>query len=325
MVAEPVMGIDVSKAWLDVAVLPAGTHDRVPNDAAGWDELCQQVLAQAPTRIVLEASGGYEAGVVLALTAAGTTPVVANPLTVRYFARSQGRKAKTDRVDALVLAQFGAERRPEPTPLPTAGEREVKALLARRRQLTRLLVMEKTRQRRASTPAVQASLAATITFLEAQRTALDAAVAAVVARDPDLTARVAQLQTVPGLGAYGATTVAVEVPELGACTRRQLCALLGVAPFAWESGHRVHPRRISGGRGAVRQLLYEAILTTIRCDATFAAYYWQLRHAEQPKPVKVARIACIRKLLGILTAMRRDGLTWQETAIGQGQFLAPAA
>ena len=321
---EPVMGIDVSKQWLDVVVRPAGTHRRVPNNAAGWARLCQQVQTQPPARIVLEASGGYEQEVTLALAEAGMPPVLANPLEVRYFARSQGRKAKTDRVDAGVLAHFGTERRPAPTPLPGGVAREARALLTRRRQLTQLLAMEKTRRHRATTPAVQASLAVTIPFLSDQRKALDQELAAVVARDADLAARVAQLQTVPGLSVYSATVLAVEVPELGTHPRRQLCSLLGVAPFACESGQRARARRISGGRAEVRHLLYAVILTTIRCDATFAAYYQRWRHGTTPKPVKVARIACIRKFLGILTAMLRDGLTWQETEVGQGRFLATA-
>lgn len=322
--AARVLGIDVSKQWLDVAIMPERTHWRVSNDAAGWAELCQQVQVQAPTWIMLDRAGGYELGVAVALEQAGFTPVLADPLQTRRFAQSRGQRAKTDRVDALLLAQFGAERHPEPLPLPSAAEREAHALLTRRRALTTMLVQEKNRRPRAI-PTVQTSIEVVMTCLEHQRHAIDQELAAVVASDPALQARVALLMTVPGLAAYSATVLAVEVPHLGTRSTKQLASLLGVAPFACESGQRTGQRQISGGRRWVRHLLYEVTLTTIRQDPTFAAYYKRLREAPVPKPGKVARIACRRRLLGILHAMLRDGLTWQETEVGQGRFVPAAA
>jgi transposase len=322
--ADLVVGIDVAKAWLDVVVGVEGTPFRVANDAAGWTRLCDQLRPLAPTRVVLEASGGYEQGAARAVAAAGLTPVIANPLETRYFARSQGRKAKTDRLDARLLAHFGAERRPPARPLRTPTEETAHALLIRRRELTTMLAMEQTRRHQAA-PAVQASLDRLITLLQDERRALDADLAAVVARAPTLQARVDRLRTVPGIGVLIATVLAVEVPQLGGMSAKELASLLGIAPFACDSGQRHGQRTISGGKGWVRHLLYEGILTTIRRDPTFAAYYQQLRAGDQPKPVKVARIACIRKLLGIVTAMMRDELTWPETEVGQGWHLPAAA
>jgi transposase len=321
---DAVCGIDVAQGWLDVVVLPTGTHHRFANDPSGWTDLCDQVQAQPPTCIVLEATGGYEQGVAHALAAAGVTPVIANPLHTRRFAQSRGRAAKTDRLDARTLAEFAAERRPAPRPLPTVTEREAHALLVRRRQLTTIRAMEKTRRHQA-VPSVLASLDTVIAHLTAARKAVDAALATVVARDPVLQERVDRLRTVPGIGTYIATVLAVEVPQLGVLTAKELTSLLGVAPVACDSGRRHGARRISGGKGEIRSLLYQAILSTIRCDPTFAAYYHQLRTGDQTKRVKVARLACVRKLLGILTAMMRDGLTWTQTEVGQGLHLLSAA
>lgn len=319
-----VVGIDVAKAWLDVVALPTGTHQQFTNDDSGWAELCQQVQAHPPTCVVLEATGGYEQGVVHALDAAGVTPVIANPLHTRRFAQSRGRTAKTDRIDARLLAEFGAERRPTPRPLPTATERAARALLTRRRQLTAMRAQEKTRRQQAPS-CVQPSLDAVIAALTAARKTIDAELARVVASDPVLQARVERWRTVPGIATYTATVLAIELPQLGAWTAKELTSLLGVAPLACESGSRQRPRRIGGGKEWIRSLLFQVILSTIRCDPTFAAYYHRLRTAAAPKSVKEARIACIRKLLGILTAMARANLMWQETEVGQGRFLSVAA
>lgn len=293
---ERFVGIDVAKGWLDVVVLPAGTATRVDNDPEGWATLCAQLQGLGPTLIVLEATGKYEVGVVVALDAVGLTPVVANPLATRRFAQSLGRRAKTDRGDAL--------------------------LLARHRQLTKMLVEEKNRRQQAD-PRLHPGIAGHIAWLEAARTAIDHQLASVVASDPDWQRRVTQLDTVPGIAPFTATAIAVGLPELGRVTAKQVAALAGVAPFAVESGVRRGQRHIGGGRRDVRQALYQAMTTMIRCDAVMGAHYQQLRAAG--KAHKQAMIACVRRLLGILTAMIRDGLTWQETEVGQGHILLLAA
>lgn len=323
---ERFVGIDVSKGWLDGAELPGGATWRVPNDEAGWDEVVARCGPQEgggiPTLVVLEATGRYELGVVTSLDLAGVTPVVANPVSTRRFAQSLGRRAKTDRIDAAMLATYGERLRPEPRPVPEATARRLAEVLARRRQLTKMLVEEKNRRPQASA-LVAPSITAAVTWLEGQRAEVDALLASLVAGDPAWQARVATLATVPGIGVLTATILAVGVPELGRCTGKELAALIGVAPFAVESGVSRGARHIAGGRGVVRHALYEAMISTIRCQPTFKAHYRHLKAAG--KPHKVAMVACMRRLLGVLTAMVRDGLTWPETLVAQGRFLPATA
>jgi transposase len=250
------------------------------------------------------------------------TPVVANPLAVRRFAQIGGKRAKTDRLDAAVLAEYGERFRPDPRPVPTATARQLQEIIARHRQLTKMLVEEKNRRQQA-TPLVRPSVEAHIAWLEQQRAEVDQLLARIVASDPVWQERVRVLDAVPGIGELTATIVAVGMPELGACSGNAAAALLGVAPHADESGRRQGRRHIGGGRRAVRHALFEAVTSTIRWDPVIGAHYHHLREAG--KPHKLAMVACMRRLLGILNAMLRDGLTWQETAVGQGHFLAPAA
>lgn len=315
------VGIDVAKARLDVAERPSGRAWHVPNTEDGWQRLVAE-LARAPgALIVLEASGGYEVGAVVVLDAAGLTPVVVNPVATRRFAQSLGKRAKTDRIDAAMLAEYAERMRPAPRPIPGETARTLQELLTRRRQLTKLLVEEKNHRQRAS-HLVRAQMTAMLTLLEAQRDEIDQLLASVVASDPWWQTRVEQLDTVPGFGAVTATIVAVGLAELGACSGKQAAALLGVAPDPRESGQFRGQRHISAGRGPVRHALYEAAMTTVRCDPTFNAHYRQLR--ARGKAHKQAMVACVRRLVGIVNAMLRDGLTWQETSVGQGRFLAAA-
>lgn len=314
---ERFLGIDVSKAWLDVAERPGGQSWRVANDENGWQQLVAELGGGRSVLVVVEASGGYEVGLVTALDLAGLPPVVANPVATRRFAQSLGRRAKTDRIDAAMLAQYGERMRPTPRPLPEAIARVLQELLARHRQLTKMLVEEKNRRHQASAllrPGVEAHIA----WLEGQRAEVDRLLASAVASDPAWRERVEVLDSAPGIGFLTATLVAVGVPELGVCPAKQAAALVGVAPWAIESGQHRGQRRIGGGRSAVRHGLYVALTSTIRCDPTFAAHYARLRAAG--KPHKLAMVACIRRLLGILTAMLRDGLTWSQTRVGQGLF-----
>jgi transposase len=324
MTTTPVrwLGIDVSKHQLDLLSFPDRTQWQVPNDAAGWTQLCTELAAQPPTLIVLEATGRYEVGVVVALDAAGMTPVVMNPLAIRRFAQSLGRRAKNDRLDAELLARYAEQMRPVPRPIPAQTARDLRELLARRQQLTEELVMEKNRLHQA-TALVRPSILRLLAVLEDELAGMDALLAAVVAGDPAWQQRVEQLDTVPGIAPLSATRLAVGLPELGQLTGRELAALAGVAPFTRESGRFRGARQIAGGRAPVRQTLYQVLITTIRCDPVFRAHYAQLR--ERGKPHKVALVACMRRLLGILNAMVREGLTWPQTAVGQGRFLPVAA
>lgn len=321
---ERFVGIDVSKGWLDGAERPGGARWRVANDEAGWAEVVARCTATGdggvavPTLVVVEATGRYELGVVTALDLADLTPVVANPLSTRRFAQTLGRRAKTDRIDAAMLATYGERLRPTPRPVPEATARALAEVLARRRQLTKMLVEEKNRRAQA-TPLLRSSVVAHITWLEGQRDEVDQLLASLVASDPVWQARVATLDTVPGFGVLTATILAVGVPELGRCTGKELAALVGVAPFTVESGQYRGGRHIAGGRSTVRHALYEAVTSTIRCQPTFRTHYRHLR--DQGKAHKVAMVACMRRLLGVLTAMVRDDLVWADTKLAQGSFL----
>lgn len=307
--SERWIGIDVAKAQLDLVDGLSGHHWSVPNTADGWDELATQLQADPPAGIVLEATGRYHLGLTVALDAVGLPPVVVNPLALRRFAQSLGKRAKTDHLDAAVLARYGRQLRPTPRPVPAESARNIQELLTRHQQLTRMLTSEKNRCHSAS-PLVQPSLDAAIAHLDEQRAQIDALLASVVAGDPFWAGIVAQVQSVPGIGVLTAATLAVGVPELGQATRQEVAALVGVAPFACDSGTRRGHRHIAGGRKAVRQALYQVMTSALRCNPLLAAHYRRLRATH--KPHKVAMIATMRRLLGLLTTMRRDGLRWEE-------------
>jgi transposase len=315
------VGIDVSKDRLDLVSLPERTRWQVTNDPAGWEEVCTILRIQPPELIVLEATGRYEVGVVIALSDAGLIPVVMNPLTIRRFAQSLGRRAKTDLLDAELLARYAEQVRPTPRPIPEATARTLRDLLARRRQLGDVLVMEKNRRQQAA-PVVRPSIATMIATLDVQLEAIVALLASVFATDPDWQQRIDQLDSVPGIAPLSATRLAVGLPELGRVSAKELAALAGIAPFPHDSGVFRGTRQIVAGRGAVRRTLYQVTMTTKRCDPSFRAHYQQLR--KRGKPHKVALVACMRRLLGILNAMVRDGLLWHETRVGQGHFLHPS-
>lgn len=312
------IGIDVSKHHLDLMSLPDHTHWQLPNDATGWHQLCTDLGAQPPTLIVLEATGRYETGVVIALGDAGMIPAVMNPLTIRRFAQSLGRRAKNDLLDAELLARYAERVRPTPRPIPEETARNLRALLERRRQLTESLVMEKNRLQQA-TSLIRPSIAAMIATIQQRIEEIDDLLASVVASDPDWQQRVDQLDSVPGIAPLSAMRLAVGLPELGQMTAQEAASLAGVAPFTRDSGLLRGTRQIAAGRTMVRQTLYQVAITTTRCDPTFRAHYRQLR--DRGKPHKVALVACMRRLLGIINAMVRDGLTWHQTNVGQGQFL----
>lgn len=307
---EAFVGIDVAKAWLDVAWLPTGRRERLPNTEVGWADLVTALTADPAPLIVLEATGKHHVGVTVALAAAGLTPAVINPLAVRRFGQSLGQHAKTDRTDARLLARYGERMRPVPRPVPTAPARPLRALVSRRAELTKLIVMAKNRRTTAE-PVVQASIATVLAVLMAQHAELDRQIAAVIAGDPVLADRLAHLTSAPGIGPVIGATLVAALPELGTVAGPRVAALVGLAPYARDSGAQRGQRFIHGGRPMVRRALYQAAFTSVQWSPVLSAHYQQLR--ARGKAHKVALIACARRLLGILNAMLREGLTWSQT------------
>ena len=302
------IGIDVAKAQLDVAIQPSGDTWRVARSPDGLRRLHAQLHARQPTRIVLEATGGYERAVVAAL--ADLPVVVVNPRQTRDFARAHGTLAKTDRLDAQVLAQFAADVQPPVRPQPSKAEQALQRLSRRRRQFVKVRVAEQ-QQRRHLAPAQRAGSDAFLAELRRLIQELDRDLAAALQADPQLQARAACLRSIPGIGPVATATLLAEVPELGTCTRRQAAALVGVAPFNRDSGAWRGRRSCWGGRAPVRAVLYMATLAATRLNPRLRVYYQRLRAAG--KPPKLALVACMRKLLVLCNALCHKQTTWDPT------------
>ena len=302
------VGIDVSKHWLDVGIRPAGRAERLANDEAGIEAVVVQLGAVAPERIVLEASGGLELPLVAALAAAALPVVVVNPRQVRDFARATGRLAKTDALDAQVLAHFAEAVRPELRPLPDAETQALRDLVARRRQLVAMLVAERQR-RRAARAAVRPGIEAHIAWLQQARAQLDDQLQTSVQLSPHWRAQDQLLRSVPGVGPQLARTLLAQLPELGQLDRRRIAALVGVAPYNRDSGQWRGQRRIWGGRASVRAALYMSALVASRHNPVIRDFYQRL--LARGKPKKSALTACMRKLLVILNAILKTNTPWQ--------------
>jgi transposase len=303
------VGIDVAKAWVDVAVVPRGPRQRVGTDAAALDGLVRELVALAPTVIVVEASGGYESALVSACGVAGLPIVVVNPRQVRDFAKAIGRLAKTDTVDAEVLALFGERVRPPVRPLRDADTAALSALLQRRRQLLEMLIAERQRRAQATAARVVQSLDETIEFLTARIRDVEAELQTALKASPLWQVTEQLLRSVPGIGPTTALTLLCELPELGQLSRRQIAALVGVAPLNCDSGTRRGTRTIWGGRATVRTALYMATIAAVRCNPVFRTFYDRL--CARGKRPKVARIATVHKLLTIVNAMVKHQTAWQ--------------
>lgn len=304
------IGIDVAKAQLDFAARPSDQTDALPNDEAGIRALVGRCQALTPTLIVCEATGGYEAALVAALATAGLPVVVANPRQVRDFARATGQLAKTDAIDARVLALFAERVRPEPRPLPDAAGQALDALLTRRRQLVGMLVAGRNRLLVAAAP-VRRDLQQPIRFLERRLREADDDLHTAVKTSPVWRVKDDLLQSVPGVGRVVSLTLQAELPELGRLSHKQIAALVGVAPLNRDSGTLRGRRLVYGGRAPVRAVLYMAALVASRRNPVIRAFDERLRAAG--KPAKVALTACMRKLLTILNAMARTGTPWRPT------------
>lgn len=300
------VGIDVSKRYLDVA-LPERV-ERVNNDAAGIAAVAETLSKADPELAVLEATGGYETGLVLALQGHGVPVAVVNPRQARDFARAQGRLAKTDAIDARVLARFAEVMRPSPLPPIDPSREALAGLVSRRRQLIDALIAERNHLEHA-TPAVTAWIDRHVIMLRDQLAQVDAAIAATVEADQALAHRHAILTSVQGIGPATAAVLLAELPELGRIEHKQLAALVGVAPVNHDSGQFRGQRHIAGGRASVRCALYMATLSAVRHNHTLQVFYQRLR--DNGKPAKVALVAAMRKLATILNAVVRDDRPWQ--------------
>jgi transposase len=305
------VGIDVAKAWLDVAVRPGGLQWRVANSDGELPALVGQLHRLKPQAIVLEATGGYERGVVAALAAAGLRVVVVNPRQVRDFAKATGKLAKTDRLDAHVLAHFAQAVQPEPRPLADEATRRLAALLERRSQLVAMLTAEKNRCQQAPA-SVRPLIESHIAWLDAALDQLNRELDQALRESPLWREREDLLRSVPGVGPILALTLLADLPELGTLTHKQLAALVGVAPLNRDSGSMRGKRIIWGGRARVRSTLYMSALSAVRYNPVLRAFWMRLR--EQGKPPKVALVACMHKLLTILNAMLKRLTPWQPVA-----------
>lgn len=301
------VGIDVAKQWLDVAVLPSQKSFRVENTAAGIGELIQKLPGGAVARIVVEASGGFEVRLVTELCLAGLPVSRVNPGRVRAFARSIGQMAKTDKLDAFVLARFGEAVQPALTELASESEQALSALLARRKQLLEMLTAEQNRL--GTAPAgIRASLREHIQWLKDQCKKLDREIDRFIDEHPDFKQKDEILQSTPGVGKITASMLVANLPELGKFSGKQIAALVGTAPFNRDSGFMRGKRTVQGGRADIREVLYMAALSATRHNSTIKIFYQRLLAAGKKK--KVALVACMRKLLTILNAMIAHNSPW---------------
>lgn len=304
-------GIDVSKDWLDVHILPSGEAFRVGNNGSGFEALKARLAPLEPERIALEATGGLEMAVVAELHGAGLAVVVVNPAQVRSFAGALGKRAKTDPLDAAVIAAFAAAVRPEIRPMADAETRLLADLVARRRQILAMMTAEQNRLRRASAKETVKSIKRLLSALTRELESLDADMDGRIRKSPLWLVRQDLLTSVPGVGAATARTLLAELPELGSLDRRQIAALVGLAPYTRQSGQWRGRSFIGGGRAAVRSALFMAGLVATRHNPVIKAFRDRLVAAGKPK--MVALVAAMRKLLTILNAMIRDQKPWSAT------------
>lgn len=305
------IGIDVCKDSLDVASSPEGSPRaaRVANAPDGFGQLLAQLPSPDQARIVIEATGGYERQLVAALLDAGYHVAVVNPRQVRDFAKALGILAKTDRIDAAVLARFGQQVQPRPLAENSAQRAELAQLVARRRQLIELRTMESNRLELTTAKLARKSIRTVLATLEKQVAQLDAEIARLIDSDDDWRAKAQILASTPGIGPVASATLLAELPELGKLNRQQIASLAGLAPFNDDSGTHRGKRSIFGGRSAVRTVLYMATVSAQRCNPVLRAFAQRL--AAAGKRPKVILTACMRKLLVILNTMLKQNTPWK--------------
>lgn len=307
------IGIDVSKQLLEVAVHERDFRYRCPNQAHAFPALLVELIALRPARIVVEATGGLEKPLVAALHAAGLPVVVINPRQVRAFAKAIGQLAKTDRLDAAVLAHFAAAIKPALRPLKSKEAQDLEALMGRRGQLVDMLVAEKNRRHSATNEAVRETIKEHIDWLEERIAELDEQLQARLVSSAEWQNKDAILQSVPGIGPVVSFSFLAELPELGTLNRQRISKLVGVAPLNCDSGQQRGVRHIFGGRARVRSLLYMAALTAMRFNPVIKEFYQRL--VAKGKPHKVAITACMRKLLSIINLMVRNQTLWRNESV----------
>jgi len=303
------VGIDVAKASLEAHLLPHAEAVTVENTHDGLRTLLDVLKKHPRCLVVLEATGGLEIPVAAELNEAGLDVVIVNPRQVRDFARALGVLAKTDRIDAAVLARFAERVRPEVRPIPDAQHEQLKELMARRRQLVQMKVTEQNRLSRARAKRVRRDVEAHLAWLERQLRKLDKNLDDTIRQSPIWREKENLLRDVPGVGPVLARTLTASLPELGRLNRRELAALVGVAPMNRDSGMMRGRRTIWGGRAALRAVLYMGALAATRCNPVIRRFYHRL--LKNGKPKKLALTACMRKLLTILNAIIRTGVPWQ--------------
>jgi transposase len=306
--AHTLVGIDVAKHSLDVYLASEDRCFTIKNSTAGFKQLLSRLPTAGSCLVVVEATGGYQKRVVGALVSAGHRVAVVNPRQVRDFARGLGILAKTDRLDARVIALFGETTNPRPVEIASEKQAQLRELVTRRRQLIELRTAEQNRLEATATKIVRKNVRHLLELLDKQIRQLEDAIGQLVESEPQLAAKAAILETAPGVGPVTASNLLVDLPELGRLDRQQIAALVGVAPFNRDSG-KFHGRRaIWGGRAAVRSVLYMAALTARRSNPIIRAFAQRLEAAG--KPFKVVLTACMRKLLVILNSMLKNNLPW---------------
>jgi transposase len=303
------VGIDVSKQTLDVAFYPERPGRSCANDPAGIAALAESLAPLKPSYVIVEATGKYEQALVVALAAAQLPVVVINPRQARDFAKALGKLAKTDRIDATVLARFGDAARPEIRPIADEKSRQLRELLDRRVQLTEMRISEQCRLDTTQSTNVRRSIQAVLKLIQRQLDKLDAQIDKQIQDCPIWREKENFLKSFKGVGTQTARTLISQLPELGACSRQKICALVGVAPMNRDSGQFRGRRMIWGGRRNVRRCLYMATLVATQYNPVIQAHYQKLLDAGKRK--KVALVACMRKLLTILNAMIRDRCLWK--------------
>lgn len=310
---EMFVGVDVSKASLDVGFHPAGAAQQFANDETGIAQCLEALDKIAVKLVVVEATGGFETQFAVAARAAELSIAVVNPRQVRDFAKATGVLAKTDKLDAEVLARFAAVIRPVVREAPDKETRELAELVARRRQLVSMRAQEKTRLATAAGERQRVSLKEHITWLDKRIDALDVDLTAALRNSSSWKVKQDLLKSAPGIGKVSILTLLSHLPELGHLGRREIAALVGLAPFNRDSGKMRGQRTIWGGRAEVRSVLYMATLAAIRGENTIAAFHRRL--VEKGKPAKVALIAAMRKLLTILNAMLKNNTPWDAAKV----------
>jgi transposase len=303
-----IIGIDVAKDRLDVAVRPSGEVFVVERNAAGLERLVERLEPLAPSLVALEATGGFETIVAAALAAASLPVVVVNPAQVRAFAKAIGQRAKTDPIDAAVIAHFAQATKPEPRPLPDEATRLLADLVARRRQIVEMIGAERQREKRATTR-LQKSIKRLVKALEKELASVDTDIDDAVRGSPAWRDKEDLLASVPGIGPIIARTLIAELPELGMLDRKKIAALAGLAPFTRQSGQWRGKSFIGGGRTSVRAALFMGAMTARRHNPILKSFFDRLVAAGKPR--MVALIAVARKLLTILNAILRDQKPWQ--------------